>query len=763
MAGTIALAGLGWIVSPVVKDLVNKSISYLGSDIAKGLEDLEMVLLPQFKLTIEAAQHSPHKVEFTKWLARLKNAYFDAEAILHELEYKHLECKVKGKDKKLLVRLSSKPIIKPLAKFADQVTKKASMLSSQKRKLLKRLNKLKEIAAEAKDLRDLLGNNSVIGGNNRPVTSFLLAHKVFGRDGEREHIINFLLDDRDHDGDRYSVIAITGMGGAGKTTLAQYIYNDPRVKKHFPIRMWLYISRNLDITKCTKEMIECASGDKCPNIHNLSVLQNKLLETLSKSDNIMVVLDDVWCDRETGESQWDELLKPFAFRGAKCKIMVTSRSSWSFPSALQPSKLTKLSDLALDDFISLLRYHSIDGLQINNAQLKNDLSDIVDQIAKSMSKSPLAAKVVGNQLRKRPEISFWRSTLENVNLSNTREILMWSFHRFDVQFQRCFLFSSVFPKGAIFNKEVYYYWVALDFIQPSDDNRNAEDIGLEYFEMMIANSICHPVDETHKWYTIHDLFHDLAEKLSVGDCFRVTNAEREIPSTVQHVYLEVNNEILKEKLSSICNLSNLRTLILGNPFIDDISEIFPKISTEIFRNLRVLEVCSRGYTTLPRVLGDFRNLHYLDIARSSIEKLPNSILQLYHLQFLLLPPCLNTLPTKLCNLIKLRHVVQYGSYDNKANTLPPVPYLGKLTSLQRLDEFHVRKEEGYKLQQLGCLKEIGGSLKIVNLENVIDKEEAIQARLIEKPKLKKLELVWAQSAEINDLEIEVSDFTIVML
>ena len=106
MAGAIALAGLGWVVSPVMKDLVNKSILYLGSDIAKGLEDLETVLLPQFELTIEAAQHSPHNAKLTRWLARLKNAYFDAESILHEFEYKHLKRKAKGKDKKLLVLLA---------------------------------------------------------------------------------------------------------------------------------------------------------------------------------------------------------------------------------------------------------------------------------------------------------------------------------------------------------------------------------------------------------------------------------------------------------------------------------------------------------------------------------------------------------------------------------------------------------------------------------------------------------------------------------
>ncbi|XP_078150798.1 disease resistance protein RGA2-like [Carex rostrata] len=665
-----------------------------------------------------------------------------------------------GEGNKLLVHLSSKPIIKPLAKFTDRVAKKVSLLSPQKRKLLQRMNKLKKIAAEAKTFRDLLGiqetgsKDGVIDGNSHFAATSLLIDKVFGRDAHRNEIINFLLDDGDHDGDRYSVVVVTGMGGVGKTTLAQYVYNDERVKKYFGLRMWLSLSQNLDIIERTKEMIDCASGKECPNLRNLSVLQEKLVETLRESDNIIVVLDDMWYTREVGENQWDDLLKPFASLGGRCKIVVTSRSSWPFPNALQPGKHIKLSDLEQDDFISLLRYRAIDGLQFNNPQLKNDLSDILDQIAKKISKLPLAAKVVGNQLCQQPNISFWQATLENVNLSDIMEILLWSFHQFDVQLQRCFLFCGVYPKGTIFDHMEVHYWVALDFIQPSDDNRSVEDIGLEYFHIMVASSILQPLDENHKRYVMHDLFHDLAEKLSAEDCFRVTNIEREIPSIVQHIFLEVNKEHLKGILSSICNLSNWRTIILGNRFIDDISEVISHISTNC-RNLRVLQISFMGNKMLPRVVGDLRNLRMLKIDRSSFEDLPDSIVQLYHLQFLQLPSSLKTLPKKLSNLIKLKCIQMTNSDGHLVNTLPPVPYLDKLTALQCLNEFHVRKEEGYQLQQLGHLKEIGGSLRIVNLENVRDKDEAVEARLIDKPKLKRLDLVWAESTEINGSEKEV--------
>jgi hypothetical protein len=48
------------------------------------------------------------------------------------------------------------------------------------------------------------------------------------------------------------------MGGLGKTTLAQHVFNDEQVKAHFGVRLWVSVSGGLDVRK----IIEGAVGTR---------------------------------------------------------------------------------------------------------------------------------------------------------------------------------------------------------------------------------------------------------------------------------------------------------------------------------------------------------------------------------------------------------------------------------------------------------------------------------------------------------------------
>ncbi|KAG6742076.1 hypothetical protein POTOM_055362 [Populus tomentosa] len=98
---------------------------------------------------------------------------------------------------------------------------------------------------------------------------------IYGRRKEKEDLINMLLTSSDD----FSVYAICGMGGLGKTTLAQLVYNDGRIKEQFDLRIWVCVSVDFSIQKLTSAIIESIEGTS-PHIQLLDTLLRRLQEKL---------------------------------------------------------------------------------------------------------------------------------------------------------------------------------------------------------------------------------------------------------------------------------------------------------------------------------------------------------------------------------------------------------------------------------------------------------------------------------------------------
>ena len=149
-------------------------------------------------------------------------------------------------------------------------------------------------------------------------TSFVDVSDIIGRDRYRNDLLSVLLGKGSPKERKPHVISLVGIGGLGKTTLAQIAYNHSEVQAHFDKRMWVCVSDPFDQCKVAKAIIETFEAP--PNTTELQSLLDKLY-SLIEGKRFFLVLDDVWTE---GFTKWEPFRNALKCGAEGSRILVTA-------------------------------------------------------------------------------------------------------------------------------------------------------------------------------------------------------------------------------------------------------------------------------------------------------------------------------------------------------------------------------------------------------------------------------------------------------
>ncbi|CAJ2638998.1 unnamed protein product [Trifolium pratense] len=588
---------------------------------------------------------------------------------------------------------------------------------------------------------------------------------IYGRYHEKEEIIHFLVANSDND-NQVSIISILGLGGMGKTTLAQLVFNDHRMTEQFEIKAWADVSESFDLVGLTRSILRSFQSFQSHNedfffeqaFHNkdLEILQHQLQQCLT-GKRYLLVLDDIW---SKDGNMWEHLLLPFSRGSSRGKVIVTTRDK-EVASIMGSTRLLHLKQLEESDSWSLFVKDAFLG---RNVVEYPNLELIGKKIVEKCGGMPLALKTLGIILQTKLSQSEWVEILETdwwhlpKSNSNINSILRLSYLNLPSNVKRCFAYCSIFPKGYEFDKgELIKLWMADGLLKCWGRHNSEEELGNEFFNHLVSISFFQqsvmPTRAGKYYFIMHNIVNDLAKSVSGESRLRIEGDNvQDIPERTRHIWCCLDLKDGDRKLEHISKIEGLHGLMVeAQGYGDQRFKISTNVQQNLFSRLKYLRMLSFSGCNLLELADEIRNLkllRHLDLSYTEITSLPNSICMLYNLHTLLLQHCfkLTELPSEFYKLISLRYLNLEGTRMKKM----PMK-IGGLNNLQMLTDFVVGEQCGFDIKQFAELNHLQGRLQISGLENVIDPADAVAANLKDKQHLEELSMSYGEWREMDGL------------
>ncbi|MCD7448098.1 hypothetical protein HAX54_038192 [Datura stramonium] len=491
-----------------------------------------------------------------------------------------------------------------------------------------------------------------------------------------------LLMDKILDGtDQLGIIAIAGIPGLGKTTLAKKFYHHENIVNRFDVRSWCTcVSQVYDKKRILLELLGYAFEGHVEIERSENELIQQVQRCLEKR-RYLIVIDDVW-----STAICDELMNIFPDDNNRSRIIVTTRLD-ELPTSsvnIMFCYTYRLSFLAEDKSWLLLRNTVF---REESSCCPQELEEIGKQIAKSCAGLPLAIVLIGGLLatldKKR---GYWTKVAqrlsESAKVAGEAEwymgIIELSYKHLPSYLKPCFLYFGMFLEDEeVSVKKLIRAWVAEGFVQ-SNEVRIAEIVAMDYLVDLITSNLVmvarrSPLGDI-KAVRLHDLVLDFCLNKAKEENFLLKvdrshgsdPATSESPSDLQRFVVCSKMQQFIKWLHPIQRIHTLRLYAQNiNEFYHlsdgEMNNFIPSgaFSLDLFKSsLTVLDLENIAIdASALEDLTSLIHLRYLSIF-GSFSEIPPAISNLTNLETLAARPKSGslTLPGSIWDMINLKHV-----------------------------------------------------------------------------------------------------------